>query len=118
MILYALSFNYMVEQIYNLDSVFGSLSNPTRRDILMRISGQGMSVSTIAKQYAMSLAAVAKHLDVLERARLIRKTRKGKEQIVTIDAKALAEANGYLEAYRKLWEQRLDSLDSFVQSIK
>jgi DNA-binding transcriptional ArsR family regulator len=107
----------MVEQVYSLDSVFGSLSDPTRRDILKRISLRSMSISAIAQHYDFSLAGVAKHLEVLERAGLVRKTRKGKEQIVTIDPHALAAANDYLEMYRQLWEDRLDSLDRYIKSI-
>jgi DNA-binding transcriptional ArsR family regulator len=107
----------MVESNYTLDAVFGSLSNPTRRDILARVSQRGMSVGALAGHYKFSLAAVAKHLDVLEHAGLVRKTRQGKEQIVTIDPQALAAANDYLEAYKQLWEQRLDSLDKYLQAI-
>lgn len=107
----------MVERIYKLDTVFASLSDPTRRDIIKRVSEQSMSVSTIAGHYTISLAAVAKHLTVLERAGLIQKTRQGKEQIVTINPKAMAAANDYLETYRQLWEKRLDSLDSFIKTI-
>jgi DNA-binding transcriptional ArsR family regulator len=107
----------MVEQVYSLDAVFGSLSNPTRRDILSRISERDMNISAIAKQYDFSLAAVAKHVDVLEKAGLISKVKQGKEQIVTIDAKALAAANDYLESYRQLWEDRLDSLAKYLDTI-
>jgi len=108
----------MVEQTYKLDAIFSSLSDPTRRDILTRISNQGMNVSTIAGHYTFSLAGIAKHLDVLERAGLVRKIRQGKEQIVMIDPKALAAANEYLEVYRGLWEDRLGSLDKLMQKIE
>jgi len=101
---------------YNLDAVFSSLSDPIRRDILWRVSQCGMSIGAIAEHYKMSFAGVAKHLKVLERAGLIRKTRQGKEQIVSIDPQALAAAHGYLEIYRRQWEQRLDSLDEFLKS--
>lgn len=107
----------MVEQVYNLDTIFGSLSDPTRRDIISRISARSMSVSEVAKNYKFSLAGVAKHLEVLERAGLVRKARRGKEQIVSIDPNALAAANDYLEMYRQLWEQRLDSLDAYLKTI-
>jgi DNA-binding transcriptional ArsR family regulator len=112
-----ISFNYMVEQIYDLDSIFSSLGDPTRRDILSRINSGGMSVGAIARNYAISLAGVAKHLDVLERAGLVRKTRHGREQIVAVNPAALAAATDYLETYRRLWEQRLDSLDVYLQSV-
>lgn len=107
----------MVEQIYNLDAVFGSLSNPVRRDMLQRISRHGLSVGEVAKHYEFSLAGVAKHLEVLEHAGLVRKTRQGKEQIVTIEPQALAAASDFLEQYKQLWERRLDTLDEYVKSI-
>jgi len=108
----------MVEQVYSLDTIFGSLSDPTRRDILNRISSQTMSVSSIAKHYKLTFAGVAKHLDVLSRAGLIRKEKQGKEQLVSIDPIALAAANDYLEKYKELWEQRLDSLDQYLKNVK
>lgn len=108
----------MVEQEYSLDAIFGSLSDPTRRDILKRISDRSMSVGSIAGYYTFSFAGVAKHLEVLERAGLIRKTRQGKKQIVTIDPIALSAANEYLEDYKKLWEQRLDVLGTYLSTIK
>jgi DNA-binding transcriptional ArsR family regulator len=104
----------MVEQSLQLNDIFGSLSDPTRRDILQRVAMGGMSIGAIAEHYDISFAAIAKHLKVLENAGLVRKTRHGKEQIVTIEPFALAGATDYLEAYRKLWEQRLDSLDTFL----
>ena len=76
-----------------------------------------MTVGEIARHYSLSFAGVAKHLGVLERAGLVRKTRRGKEQIVSLDARALAAANGYLEGYKQLWEQRLDSLDEYLKPI-
>jgi DNA-binding transcriptional ArsR family regulator len=107
----------MVEPSNKLDSVFGSLSDPTRRDILKRVSKKSMNVGEIAKHYDLSFAAVAKHLDVLHRAKLINKNRRGKEQIVSISPNTLATANKYLESYKQIWEKRLDSLDAYLQSI-
>jgi len=107
----------MVERTYQLDSVFGCLSDPTRRDILGRISNQAMSVGAIAEHYDFSLAGIAKHLNVLERAGLIQKNRRGKEQIVSIDPNGLAAASDYLDTYRELWERRLDSLDTYLTSF-
>ncbi len=108
----------MVEQAYTLDVVFRSLGDPTRRDIIKRLSGHSMSVGAIAAYYDVSLAAIAKHLDVLQRAGLVRKTRRGKEQIVTIQPQALEEASDYLQEYRRLWEKRLDALDAYVTKNK
>lgn len=108
----------MVERTNELNAVFGALSDPSRRDILKRLSKRTMSVGEIAQHYAITFAAVAKHLDVLARAGLVTKTRKGKVQIVALAPKALAAANKHLESYRQLWESRLDSLDAFLKNNK
>ncbi len=108
----------MVEQVKELSSVFGSLSNPTRRDILKRVGKKSLSVGDIARRYKLSFAAVAKHLDVLHRAKLISKARRGKEQIVSITPGTLAVASKYLENFQQLWENRLDSLDKYLKSAK
>jgi DNA-binding transcriptional ArsR family regulator len=107
----------MVEHTSELDAVFGSLSDPTRRDILKRLSKKAMSVGEIAKYYDLTFAAVAKHLDVLEHAGLVIKTRQGRSQVVTIAPKTLATANSYLENYRDLWENRLNSLGKYLKTI-
>src|SRR5206468_756131 len=101
-----------------LDAVFGSLSDPTRRDILKRVGKKSMSVGQIASHYPLTFAAVAKHLDVLHRAKLITKSRRGNEQIVSISPHALAAAGRYLENYEQLWENRLNLLDNYIKSIK
>ena len=76
-----------------------------------------MSVGEIAMHYTITFAAVAKHLDVLHRAKLINKQRRGKEQIVSISPNTLAAARKYLETYKQHWENRLDSLDTYLKSI-
>ena len=76
-----------------------------------------MSVGEIAIRYPLTFAAVAKHLDVLHRAKLISKSRRGKVQIVSISPDALAAANNYLRSYTELWENRLDKLNKYLKSI-
>jgi DNA-binding transcriptional ArsR family regulator len=105
----------MVEYTFPLDSIFGALADPTRRDILRRVSGDELSVGAIAEPYDLTFAAVSKHLKVLEKAKLIMKKRRGKEQMVQLAPGALAEADEYLEFYRQLWEQRLDSLEDYLK---
>jgi DNA-binding transcriptional ArsR family regulator len=105
----------MVEYVLSLDSVFSSLADPTRRDILRRISNQELSVGEIAQPYDLTFAAVSKHLKVLEKAKLIIKRRRGKAQIVQLAPQALADADQYLEFYRQFWEERLDSLEDYLK---
>src|ERR1700722_5108580 len=98
----------MVEYALSLDSIFSSLADSTRRDILQRVSSEELSVGEIAKFYDLTFAAVSKHLKVLERAKLIIKRRRGKEQMVQLAPLALAEASEYLKWYQQFMEVRLD----------
>ncbi len=106
----------MVEYIFELDSVFGALADQTRRDILSRLTTQQLTISEIAQPYHLTFAAISKHLKVLEKAKLVMKRRRGKQQIVQLAPQALADIDEYLGQYRKLWEQRLDSLDTYLSS--
>jgi DNA-binding transcriptional ArsR family regulator len=104
----------MVEYTFSLDNVFGALADPTRRDIMRRVSCAELSVGQIAKNYDLTFAAVSKHLKVLEKASLVIKRRNGKEQIVSASPRALVDAYEYLEEYKQLWENRLDSLATYL----
>jgi DNA-binding transcriptional ArsR family regulator len=105
----------MVERYARLDSIFGSLADTTRRDILRRVARRELSVGEIASSYDISLAAVSKHLVVLEKARLVTKHREGKLQIVGLSAAALTDASRHLELYRDIWESRLDRLEKYLE---
>ncbi|HEY8949952.1 MAG TPA: metalloregulator ArsR/SmtB family transcription factor [Rhizomicrobium sp.] len=105
----------MVERSAQLDLVFGSLADTTRRDILRRVAGRELSVGEIAASYDMSLAAVSKHLIVLENARLITKHRDGKLQVVRFSPPALTNAAKHLERYRDIWENSLDRLEAYLK---
>ncbi|MDB5179319.1 MAG: ArsR family transcriptional regulator [Patescibacteria group bacterium] len=89
----------MIEYSLQLDSIFGSLADPTRRDILRRVAGVELSVSEIAQPYNLSLAAVSKHLKILEKAKLVIKRRQGKQQFVQASPVAIKGAARYLEFY-------------------
>jgi len=104
----------MVE--YTLDTTFNALADPTRRDILRRVAAAELSVGRIAKKYDLTFAAVSKHLKVLEKASLIVKRRKGKEQLVSLAPQAFADASAYLDWYRQFWEQRLNALNIYLET--
>jgi DNA-binding transcriptional ArsR family regulator len=108
----------MVEYTYSLDTTFSALADPTRRDILRRLSNLELSVGEIAKSYDLTFAAVSKHLKVLERAKLVIKRRRGKEQMVSLAPAGLGGAAEYLDRYRNLWETRLDSLEQYLNESK
>jgi DNA-binding transcriptional ArsR family regulator len=69
----------------------------------------------LAGHYRLTFAAVSKHLQVLERAKLVRKRRRGREQRVLLSPGGLKQADKYLEQYRKMWEERLDRLEVFLK---
>jgi DNA-binding transcriptional ArsR family regulator len=92
------------------DRVFQALGDATRRDILARAIGQGQSVSTLARRYKMSFAAVQKHVAVLERAALVSKERRGREQIVSGHAPTLRKAAALLDCYEQIWNERTTSI--------
>ena len=98
-----------------LDSIFHALSDSTRRSILRDVSAKEKTVGEVAKPYAMSLAAVSKHLKVLEEAELIARERRGNFQIVRLNAKSLRPAEEWLAFYEKFWKQQLDALQSYLE---
>lgn len=105
----------MVEYKQNLDSVFHSLSDPVRRDILLRVSVSEYSVGELVSQYNMSFAAVSKHISVLQKAKLINKRKEGKKNMITLAPGTLESADKYLEQYRHMWQSRHDKLDALLQ---
>lgn len=105
----------MVKRSASLDIVFKSLADATRRDILKRVSKESLSISTLAEPYEMSFAAIAKHISVLEAAKLITKRREGKQQIISIVPKTIEIALTHLEQYEQLWQDRFDALENLLQ---
>jgi DNA-binding transcriptional ArsR family regulator len=101
-----------------LDATFAALSDPTRRAIVARLAAEGeASVLELAKPFAMSQPAISKHLKVLERAGLISRRRDAQRRPCRLEPKALAEASGWLESYRGLWERRFERLDSLLGEL-
>jgi DNA-binding transcriptional ArsR family regulator len=96
------------------DRLFFALADATRRDIVSRVLAEGLSVSALSTRYAMSFAAVQKHVAVLERAQLVVKHKIGREQIVHADLTALRRASALLERYESIWRQRVDQMDRIL----
>lgn len=105
----------MVEHTLQLDSIFASLSDPTRRDILARVAQSEMSIGDLVKRYNVSFAAISKHLMVMERAKLVCKRKEGRKQMVSLAPDALRSADEYLEQYRQMWQSRYDKLEELIK---
>lgn len=112
-----LMYNYMVvhrTHQQKADRLFHALSDSTRRDILVRSLQRENSVSTLASFYPMSFAAVQKHVAVLEKAELVTKQRRGREQLVRGDVVAVQYALGLLQQFEAVWRGRLDRFSEIL----
>jgi DNA-binding transcriptional ArsR family regulator len=93
-----------------LDRIFHALAHATRRDVLDRAIRGDESVSALSRHYSMSLPAVQKHVAVLERAALVTKERRGREQIVHANGPTIAKAIALLDQYEALWIDRANHI--------
>jgi DNA-binding transcriptional ArsR family regulator len=101
-----------------LDQTYAALADQTRRTILLRLLQQEARVTELAEPFAMSLNAVSKHLQVLERAGLVRREVRGREHYLSADPEPLQHATEWLNTYQQFWEQRLVRLETFLRQKK
>ncbi|HSD96817.1 MAG TPA: metalloregulator ArsR/SmtB family transcription factor [Sulfuricaulis sp.] len=101
-----------------LSATFSALADPTRRAILARLASGELSVTELAEPFEMSLPAVTKHLNVLERAGLIRRGRDAQWRPCRLEATPLREVSDWVEHYRRFWEQSLDRLDDYLKELQ
>jgi len=101
-----------------LDATFAALADPTRRAILARLASGEAAVTELARPFAMSQPAISKHLKVLERAGLISRGREAQRRPCRLEHKALADASGWLDGYRRFWEASLERVASLLAELK
>jgi DNA-binding transcriptional ArsR family regulator len=101
-----------------LDHVFKALGDPTRRRMVGSLSAQERSVSELAEPLKMTLAAASKHIRVLERAGLVRRSKRGRTHYIRLDPGPLATAHSWLDVYRRLWDEQFDKLDAYLAGKK
>ena len=97
------------------DILFHALADRTRRDILRRVLTEGQSISALAANYDMSFAAVQKHVAVLERAGLLVKHRRGREQHARGDVEAVRSVASLLDEFEQVWRDRIDRIDELLK---
>ncbi|NUO74682.1 MAG: winged helix-turn-helix transcriptional regulator [Lysobacter sp.] len=105
-------------QPQRLDATFAALADPTRRAILARLASGEATVTELAEPFAMSQPAISKHLKVLEHAGLISRGRDAQRRPCRIEAQPLAEANVWLEHYRRIWERNYQRLDALLSELQ
>jgi DNA-binding transcriptional ArsR family regulator len=110
------TFNQMVEGLHSgrLDRTFRALSDATRRALLDQLSQGERTVGELARPFEMSLAAVAKHLNVLDEAGLIQRRYEGRQCWCSLDLDGLRTVDGWLSFHRRFWEERLDALEATI----
>lgn len=104
----------MVEQSPDLSLIFGALADPTRRRILEMLATGERRVTDLAEPFRMTLAAVSKHLRVLERAGLLIRRKDGRVHHLRANPATINEARAWIEQYARAWDQSFDALDSFL----
>jgi DNA-binding transcriptional ArsR family regulator len=107
----------MLKYQEDLDLVFQALGDPTRRQIVERLSQGSASVSELAKPLPMSLPAVYQHLQILESSGLVRSEKIGRVRTCHLELKMLNDAETWIEARRTMWMRRLDRLDTYLANL-
>ena len=105
-------------QSARLDGIFNALCDPTRRAILARLTDADARVTDVASEFPISLNSVSKHIRMLERAGLLRRSIVGREHVLSLNAAPLAEAQAWIDTYRRFWEGRLAALEHYVTNKK
>ena len=100
-----------------LDSVFAALADPTRRDIVARLATSDATVGELAEPYKMTIQAISKHLQVLERAGLVSKTREAQRRSVHLEAEVFDLMTKWIERYRRQAEERFRRLDAVLAEM-
>ncbi|MET8353057.1 MULTISPECIES: ArsR/SmtB family transcription factor [unclassified Micromonospora] len=99
-------------------AVFAALADPTRRAILARLATGEATVNELAEPFPISVQAISKHLNVLERAGLIVRTREAQWRRCRLDPAPLRTLAEWVEQYRRLWDDRYDTLDDYLRDLK
>jgi len=106
------------QQPATLDRLFQALADPTRRAVVERLGRGPAATSELARPFAMALPSFLQHLEVLERAGLVRSTKYGRVRTFRLTPQPLDAVEDWMTAQRRLWERRLDQFDEYVQTLK
>ncbi len=107
--------NHMV---MSLDLIFAALSDPTRRGMLESLAAGETSISALAEPYSMSQPAISKHVRVLEKAGLVRRTKRGREHHLRVDPQTIETAQSWIAIYAQHWKRQFDAVDAYLKAQK
>jgi DNA-binding transcriptional ArsR family regulator len=100
---------------FPLDRTFAALADPTRREILERLSGGPASISELAQPFGMSMPGLLKHVRILEQAQLVTTHKQGRVRQCRLDPRHLDDAEQWIQTYRRRWERRLTRLENYLE---
>jgi DNA-binding transcriptional ArsR family regulator len=103
-------------RVETLSTTLMAISDPTRRAIVDRLSRGPARITDVAQPFAMSLAAVSKHVKVLEAAGLVKRTRQGREHTLELEAAPLREVASWATRFEQYWTERLDRLEDYFKT--
>ena len=106
----------MVEQNARLDAVFHALADPTRRAMLRGLAARERTIGELARPFALTLAAASKHVRLLERAGLVRRTVRRRTHTCRLDPEPLRSAEAWIRFYERFWTDRLDALEAALEA--
>ncbi|HAA15245.1 MAG TPA: transcriptional regulator [Cytophagales bacterium] len=98
--------------------VFQAIADPVRRDIIGLLAHERMNLNSVAENFSISRPAVSKHIKILTECGVVEITQTGRERYCTLQPKAFTEVKDWLDQYRELWEQKLDSFESYLEELK
>ena len=98
--------------------VFQAIADPVRRDIIELLSGNTLTVNEVAENFEISRPAISKHIRILNECGLIEISQKGRERYCRIEPQNLVPAFLWIEKYRKLWEERIDSFENYLEELQ
>jgi DNA-binding transcriptional ArsR family regulator len=104
--------------VNSLDTTFAALSDPTRRAMIERLSHGPASVHGLTEPFSLSQQMISKHIAYLVRARIVVKTKRGRESVCTLRPEAIKKVSEWAMTYRRFWEESFDKLDVVVQQMK
>ncbi|HEY0797412.1 MAG TPA: metalloregulator ArsR/SmtB family transcription factor [Acidisarcina sp.] len=101
-----------------LGTTFAALSDPTRRAMIERLSTGAASVHALTEPFSLSQQMISKHIAYLVRAKIVTKTRRGRESVCTLRPQAIKAVSDWAISYRRFWEESFDKLDVVVNQMK
>lgn len=104
--------------VNQMDTTFAALSDPTRRAMIERLSHGPASVHGLTEPFALSQQMISKHIAYLVRARIVIKTKRGRESVCTLRPEAIKTVSDWAMSYRRFWEESFDKLDAVVNQMK